>query len=248
VRWLVGDVQGCLRELETLLETIRFRPGTDELWCLGDLVRRGPDSLGVMRLWRGVGGRSVLGNHDIAALLSFSGARRRLDPELESLFRAPDAGELLHGLRELPILVHLPSTGAGPDVWIVHAGLDPRWSDLHAAASRLNGGPHDDAWLRSEGVAFATRVRCCTGDGRLCGHVGLPGSCPPPFRPWDDFYDGETLVVHGHWATRGYYRGARAMGLDSGCVYGGTLTAWSQDEDRVVQVPSRGYATPSPSV
>ena len=75
------------------------------------------------------------------------------------------------------------------------------------------------------------------------GAGAVPGSLRSPdqmrFRPWDEFYRGETLVVHGHWAQRGYYRGERTMGLDSGCVYGGPLTAWCQDEDRVVQVPGQ---------
>ena len=73
----------------------------------------------------------------------------------------------------------------------------------------------------------------------MCSHKGMPEACPPPCLPWDSFYHGEALVVHGHWAARGYYRGARSMGLDSGCVYGGWLTAWCQEEDRIVRVKSR---------
>jgi bis(5'-nucleosyl)-tetraphosphatase (symmetrical) len=67
----------------------------------------------------------------------------------------------------------------------------------------------------------------------------MPQDCEAPYRPWDDLYRGDTLVVHGHWARRGHYRGARTIGLDSGCVYGGKLTAWCQDEDRIVQVAGR---------
>jgi bis(5'-nucleosyl)-tetraphosphatase (symmetrical) len=225
MRWLVGDIQGCARELDTLLESIRFDPSRDELWCLGDLINRGPDSLAVLRLWTSIGGRGLLGNHDVSTLAS--------------LFAAPDAAELMASLRALPILAYLPGRGDGPEVWAVHAGIHPTWSDLPAAATRINDEPHDDDWLRSRDIVFATNVRCCTPDGQGCDHNGRPEDCPPPFLPWDALYSGETLVVHGHWARRGYYRGARTLGLDSGCVYGGSLTAWCQDEDRIVQIPSR---------
>jgi bis(5'-nucleosyl)-tetraphosphatase (symmetrical) len=236
MRWLVGDVQGCLRELELLLETIRFDPSRDELWLLGDLVNRGPDSLGVLRLWRDLGGHGVLGNHDVHALLAFSGARPKKLPTLRELFDAPDAAELLDRLRALPLLAHLPGEGEGPDAWVVHAGIHPAWTDLAAAAAGFDAVSHDDAWLRRADVGFAIGARCCTADGERCGFTGRPEDCPAPFRPWDAFYRGETLVVHGHWAMRGHYRGKLTMGLDSGCVYGGPLTAWCQQEDRVVQV------------
>ena len=73
----------------------------------------------------------------------------------------------------------------------------------------------------------------------MCRHTGPPDECPAPYRPWDRFYAGPTLVVHGHWARRGYYRDRFAMGLDTGCVYGGVLTAWCQEEDRIVSVPAQ---------
>ena len=238
MRWVVGDIQGCAREFERLLEVIRFRPGQDELWCVGDLINRGPDSLAVLRLWQSVGGCGVLGNHEVNALLSFSGATLKTLARLQQLFQAPDAENLLRALRSLPVLVRLPSVGKGPDAWIVHAGLDPRWTDLTEISTRINAPSHDDAWLQSEPVAFATNVRCCTTNGTRSRHTGPPQACPAPFRPWDSFYSGKDLVVHGHWATRGYYRGDRTMGLDSGCVYGGMLSAWCQEEDRVVQIPS----------
>ncbi len=240
MRWVVGDIQGCAREFDKLLENVRFDPSRDEVWCLGDIVNRGPDSLAALRLWRDVGGRSLLGNHDVHALLVRSRRRplRRGDT-LDSLFRSAEADELLSRLREEPLLVHLPGGDHVQAVWLVHAGLDPRWSDLDDVAGRINAEPHDDAWLEGPDVAFATHVRCCTADGRRCDHSGRPADCPPPFAPWDDFYGGRTLVIHGHWARRGYYRGARTMGLDSGCVYGGKLTAWCQEEDRIVQVATR---------
>ena len=244
MRWLLGDVQGCARELERLLETIRFDPARDELWSLGDLVNRGPDSLAVLRLWRDVGGRGILGNHDIYALRAHADPSRRKRDSLDALLQAPDGPELLERLLALPVLVQLPAPVSNRrDVWIVHAGLHPGWADLHEVSERVNTAQHDESWLGSAEVAFATRVRCCDAAGQLCRHTGPPELCPEPFRPWDVFYRGTELVVHGHWATRGYYRGERTMGLDSGCVYGGALTAWCQDEDRIVQIPS---TTPRP--
>lgn len=239
MRWFVGDVQGCARELDRLLRNVRFDPARDQLVCVGDLVNRGPDSLATARLWRDVGGLGVLGNHEVYTLLARSGAWPRKRDTLQALYDAHDAEELLGRLRGLPVLVYLPGGTGFEAAWAVHAGLDPRWGDLHAVAARVNAEPHDDAWLQSPDVSFATRVRCCTADGERSKHDAEPETCPPPHRPWDEFYGGPVRVVHGHWAWRGHYRGARTIGLDSGCVYGGALTAWCQEEDRVVQIPSR---------
>ncbi len=236
MRWVVGDVQGCLRALERLLDEIRFDAARDELWLAGDLINRGPDSLGVLRLWTELGGRGVIGNHEIYALCAHSGRYPRKEDTLQELFEAADADALLASLRQLPLLAHLPSEGDGPAAWVVHGGLHPGWTDLHAVAAEVNPGPHDDDWLERAEVRFATRVRCCDSAGKRSKHDLAPEQCPPPYKPWDALYRGETLVVHGHWARRGYYRGRKTLGLDSGCVYGGKLTAWCQDEDRIVQV------------
>lgn len=240
MRWLVGDVHGCARELDLLLSTIRFDPGSDELWSVGDLVNTGPDSLATLRLWYDVGGRCVLGNHDIYALRAFAGARPRRPDTLDALLSAEDSKELLARLRAQPVLARLDGRGDGPDVWLVHAGLDPTWESLPAVAERINAEPHDEGWITSPWVSFATRVRCCTREGQMTKDPGPPSACRPPFHPWDSYYQAEELVVHGHWAQRGFYREANTMSLDSGCVYGGVLTAWCQQEDRLVQVPSHG--------
>lgn len=239
MRWIVGDVQGCAAELEALLEAMRFDEGTDELWCTGDVINRGPDSLAAVRLWHGLGGRGVLGNHEVYACRVHSGRSPRKPDTLDELFSAPDRDEIFRRLRSLPVLAHLPGDATVREAWIVHAGLHPAWRDLHATAKRLNAKPHDDDWLESPEISFATRVRCCTSAGERSRHNRAPEDCPPPFRPWEDFYDGDPLIVHGHWAWRGVHRGPNTLGLDSGCVYGGPLTAWCQDEDRIVQVDSR---------
>jgi bis(5'-nucleosyl)-tetraphosphatase (symmetrical) len=240
MRWVVGDIQGCAVEFERLLKKIRFDPSRDELWSVGDIVNRGPDSPAALRLWLDTGGRGVIGNHDIYALLAFADRTRRKLDTLRDLFDAPDAGELLAGLEKLPVLERLPGAAGGRDAWIVHAGVHPSWTDLAAVAARIHAGRNDAGWLESPDVAFATRVRCCDAAGTTVRYSGPPEGCPASFSPWDDFYRGEPLIVHGHWARRGFYRTERSLGLDSGCVYGGEMTAWCQEEDRVVTVPGTG--------
>lgn len=236
MRWVVGDIHGCAGAFDRLLGAIRFDPAGDELWSVGDLVNTGPDSAATLRLWRDTGGRGVLGNHDIYALRVHAGTRgRRPDDTLDDLLRAPDAGELFEALRDLPVLVHLPGDRHVREAWVVHAGLRPDWSDLAAVAHRVNTLPRDDARLLDPEIAFATRARCCLPTGEMLASPGPPEECAAPYRPWDSFYRGEVLVVHGHWARRGFYRGERTMSLDSGCVYGERLTAWCQEEDRIVQ-------------
>jgi bis(5'-nucleosyl)-tetraphosphatase (symmetrical) len=238
VRWVVGDVQGCARELERLLAEIRFDPARDELWCAGDLVNRGPESLAAVRLWRDVGGRAVIGNHEVYTLCASTGRWPRKRDTLDAFYAAPDVDEILAQLRALPVLVALPSEGRGPSAWLVHAGLHPYWRDLPSIAAAFACAAHDDDFLESDEVSFATRVRCCTADGVRSKFDRAAEDCPAPYRPWDAHYGGDTLIVHGHWAWRGHYRGRNVMGLDSGCVYGGKLTAWCQEEDRIVQIPS----------
>lgn len=239
MRWLVGDLQGCARELDDLLEQVRFDPGRDELWSVGDLINRGPDSLATLRLWRDVGGKAILGNHEIYAIRAHAGTVDRKRDTLDGLFSAPDAAEWMARLSRLPVMVRLEGPVEGTDVWAVHAGMHPRWSDPGVVAGLLAGDERDEDWWCSENVAFATRARCCTPEGKMSKHSGPPEACPEGFSPWDRYYRGPERVVHGHWAARGYYRTEKTLGLDSGCVYGGPLTAWCHEEDRIEQVPSR---------
>lgn len=245
MRWVVGDIHGCASEFDDLLRAIRFVPDRDELWCTGDIVNTGPDSLAALRLWRDVGGRGVIGNHDAYAILARTGRAKRRADRLDALYGSPEADALLARLRACPAIVRLAGDAPdAPGVWLVHAGLNPTWTDLAGLAARIEAQPHDDDWLASEAVSYLTRVRCCDRFGERIRFTGRPGDAPPPFRAWDDFYDGEEFIVHGHWAMRGCYRGERTMGLDSACVYGGRLTAWSPAEDRTESVPcrvARGY-------
>jgi bis(5'-nucleosyl)-tetraphosphatase (symmetrical) len=237
MRWFVGDIHGCVVEFERLLDVIRFDPARDELWSVGDLVNTGPESAATLRLWRATGGRGVLGNHDIHALRLHARLRLpRPEDSLDDLLAAPDVEDLLDALRTLPVLAHFPGGTSGRDLWLVHAGLHPLWSDLHAAADRIHSAPRGDEWMSGPDVRFATRARCCTAEGKMLADPGPPENCSAPHRPWDDYYTGSSLVVHGHWARRGSYRNERTMSLDSGCVYGGPLTAWCQEEDRTVRI------------
>ena len=137
MRWLVGDLQGCVEPFDRLLRAIDYDPSRDELWVLGDLVNRGPESAETLRLWRDIGGRAILGNHDVYALLTASGLWKRKQDTLDDLFTAKDYHELLALLRGLPVLVQLSD-----DVWIVHAGIHPAWDDLKKIRKRLDALPH----------------------------------------------------------------------------------------------------------
>jgi bis(5'-nucleosyl)-tetraphosphatase (symmetrical) len=236
MRWVVGDIHGCAREFERLLTRIRFDPGRDELWSVGDLVNSGPDSEAALRLWIDAGGRGVLGNHDLYALQVWAGIRERDRDTLDDLFAAPDISELVAALDSLPLLVRLPGEDGVREAWVIHAGVPPGGGALEELALRLNRRPRDAGWVESAEVAFATRVRCCRPSGEMIDIPVPPESCPEGSLPWDSFYGGDALIVHGHWAHRGFYRNEYTMGLDSGCVYGGKLTAWCQEEDRVLQV------------
>jgi len=239
MRWIVGDVHGCAREVDDLLREVCFDAGRDELWCVGDYVNRGPDSAAAVRLFRDAGAFGVLGNHDLYVLAVREGKTPRNGDNLDPFFAAPDVDESLEWLARLPGMAYVAATDETPALWIVHAGLDPRWGDLHDVARRL-AGPQTGGRLVDPDLTFAANVRCCSATGQRCRHTGVPEGCPAPFEPWDSFYRGDTLVVHGHWAVRGHYRGERTLGLDSGCVHGGRLTAWCHEEDRIVQVRSRG--------
>lgn len=236
MNWVVGDIHGCVRTLEKLLREIRPQRGRDTLWTVGDLVNRGPSSPEAVRLWRDAGGRGVLGNHDIYALAVHAGTAPRRRDNLDALLEASDSDELFDFLRAMPLLARLAGAAGAPEAWLVHAGLHPDWDDPPAILRADALPPLDDAVLHGPEAAYATRVRCVREDGVRLGHTGRPEDCPPPGLPWDALYRGAALVVHGHWASRGHYRGARTLGLDSGCVYGGALTAWCMEEDRVVQV------------
>ncbi len=235
-RIFIGDIQGCREELERLLGEVRFDVGADRLHPTGDLVNRGPDSLGVLRLLKQLDAGGVLGNHDVHLLRRAEGRRRpgRRDT-LEDILDAPDREALLHWLAERPFVRE------EGDVLLTHAGLNPVWAD---PVRQLRGlDPLDP----SEEVDFATRVRYCTADGRRPPKDDPPPG--PPYRPWYEYWEERETrtLVFGHWARKGLIHRPRVRGLDTGCVWGGSLTAWIAEEDRIVSVPAaRAYVDPGP--
>lgn len=234
-RIFIGDIQGCAAALDRLLGALGLRPG-DRVICVGDLVNRGPDSLAVLRRLAGCGAEAVLGNHDLYLLRSSQGLRALpASSPLAAVLDAPDASTLLAWLAMQPIIF------VDPDIVAVHAGLHPEWNDIEAIGNDLNDAAHDPARRFSDPrIGFATQVRYCDerGNRPQSDHP----SPRPPFQPWDAFYRGSRTVVFGHWARRGLVIQPKRRGLDTGCVYGGPLTAWIAEEDRLVQVPGRSSA------
>lgn len=259
--WVIGDVHGCWQTLRRLLESIEWDPKGDGLWFVGDLVNRGPSSLEVLRWARENSERLtvVLGNHDLHLLArSVGAAKRRKEDTLEEILEAPDREDLLRWLRSRPLLHRF-----GPYV-MVHAGLAPDWniSLSTGLADRLSeqiSGPRGDEmidllyakrktdWnvdLRGDdqlaaAAAIFTRMRMVDDDGRAqLDFAGPPGAAPEGWRTW---YTKSAVrsqgyrLLFGHWAQFGFYRAHDAVCLDSGCVYGGRLTALCLNDGRVVQ-------------
>jgi bis(5'-nucleosyl)-tetraphosphatase (symmetrical) len=208
-RIFVGDIQGCREPLERLLAAVGFVRGTDRLLPVGDLVNKGPDSPGVLDLLMQIGAEPVLGNHD-----------------LHWLRKVGDAAAPQHRAW----LERQPFARVFDDVAMVHAGLHPQWDEARIVrlAQPWRGGVVD------ADANYAVNVRYCDAVGaRPDADWPPPG---PPFRPWDDFYAGRRRVVFGHWARRGLVVRRQCIGIDTGCVYGGQLSAWIAEEDRIVQV------------
>jgi len=230
----IGDIQGCRQELERLLEALRFDPAADRLEPVGDLVNRGPDSAGCLRLLKSLGAGGVLGNHDLHLLRTAAGRREpRAEDTFGDVLAADDRDELLAWLAERPFAKEL---GA---VFLIHAGIDPTWEDPLAVLSGL------DPLEPNPASEFAVRVRYCDERGRRPKNDVPPP--PPPFKPWFE-HAGKwprrnRTIVFGHWAERGLVQRPGLRGLDTGCVWGKRLTAWIAEEDRLVDVPAaRTYA------
>jgi len=262
--YLVGDVQGCADALERVLAEIDFSPSRSRIVLLGDLVNRGPASLAVLRRVAGFGNAAtcLLGNHDLHLLAVAHGVRglHRSDT-FGDVLAAPDRDACLDWLRRRP-LAHLE---AG---WLcVHAGVVPQWDTaqtlaLAAEVSALLSGPELRAFLQvmygnepnrwsdtlagSERQRFVvnalTRIRFCTDDGTLDFKTKEgAGGAPPGHRPWFDVPDRRTRgqpIAFGHWSMLGLIESAELLAIDTGCVWGGALTAVRVDGGRreVIQV------------
>ena len=236
-RIFIGDIQGCADELDRLLGELDFEPGTDRLYAVGDLINRGPHSSRVVRTLHKLGATVVVGNHEGHYFSCLKGQRIPKGRDtINELWNAPDRDELTEWLRTRPVM-HVE-----PDLVMVHAGIHPLWEDLEAIARQLdafwNEFTTEPNIALDPALRFALTARRCTREGVLEQDV-LQGS---ETLPWDDLYRGPRTVVFGHWAQRGLTLTPLVKGLDTGCVYGGKLTAWIAEEDRIVQVEaSRAY-------
>ncbi len=267
--YAIGDVQGCHDALQRLLDALRFDPAADRLWFCGDLVNRGGQSLATLRLIRSLSDQVtlVLGNHDLS-LLSIAERKedeqRRVNTDLQEVLFAPDRDDLLDWLRHGKLLHADPELG----FMMVHAGLAPKWTvkmaetrareverslhgkgyrkllrnlygDRPAWSPKLTGIDRDRAL-----VNIFTRMRYCTPTGRIAFEdKGRPGTQKSGLYPWFEVpgvAHRELNIVCGHWSTLGLFMGLGVYAIDTGCVWGGPLTALQiGPEIRIVQVPGR---------
>ncbi|HEV7135804.1 MAG TPA: symmetrical bis(5'-nucleosyl)-tetraphosphatase [Steroidobacteraceae bacterium] len=274
-RHAIGDIQGCCDELRALLARIGFSADRDRLWLVGDLVNRGPQSLEVLRFVRALGDNAivVLGNHDLHLLAVACGSRpaRRSDT-LEKILQAPDRDSLLEWLATRPLAYF----EAGD--LLVHAGVVPQWTvaktlelarEVESALRNDPGnlfahmyGDEPDHWSEdlagTDRLRFAinvlTRVRVCTNEGHINLRLkGKPPAAGSPWIPWFDIPSRRTRgnrVVFGHWSALGLIARQDVIGLDSGCVWGGALTAVDLDSDLAaggapISLPCSGYQSPA---
>jgi bis(5'-nucleosyl)-tetraphosphatase (symmetrical) len=263
--YLVGDIQGCYDPLARLLETIRFDPSKDQLWSCGDLVNRGGQSLETLRCLHALGPACsvTLGNHDLHLLAAdhrhpHGGSNNR---EFERIFRSAERETLMKWLGSQPLAIHDEARG----VLRMHAGVVPQWTARQAVErgaevsailqshqrgaflERMYGNHpsrwHDQrkGWARLRLITnILTRIRFCKPNGKAAFKLaGPPGSQPPGYRPWYRHrhrLTRDVLVVFGHWAALGLRMKKRYIALDSGCVWGGQLSAVKLEDRALYQV------------
>jgi bis(5'-nucleosyl)-tetraphosphatase (symmetrical) len=250
--WAVGDVQGCATTLERLLTRVRFSPARDRVLFCGDLVNRGARSLAALRLVRSLGESAVtvLGNHDLHLLARALGvAGEKPKDTLDDVLAAPDRDELVAWLMARP-LHHRERDGTQ----LVHAGLHPSWNADDAervargAEAALRADPRRflSALAANAAEPFVkearvlTRIRAVKEDGALCAYGGPPADAPPGCTPWfaaKDRRSAGTRVVFGHWSALGLHLAPDLCGLDTGCVWGRTLTALNLEDRSYEQEP-----------
>lgn len=258
-KYVIGDVQGCFDELQQLLEQLRFDPASDVVWFTGDLVNRGPKSVEVLRFVRDLGARAVtvLGNHDLHLLAVAAHPKflRRHDT-FQDVLAAPDRDSLLAWLRRLP-LIHVDESEKWA---MVHAGLVPQWTLAQAQRgareveavlrsderdeffARMYGDEPDQwdddlkGWPRLRFITnVLTRLRYCNAKGKyILDAKGPLGTQPAGYAPWYEApnrrWDDHTLFF-GHWAALGAgQRAGKVYSLDSGCAWGGSLSALRLDD------------------
>ncbi|MCE9625725.1 MAG: symmetrical bis(5'-nucleosyl)-tetraphosphatase [Deltaproteobacteria bacterium] len=261
--YAIGDIQGCYLTLTRLLEQFAFDPTQDRLWLVGDLVNRGPRSLEVLRWARALGDRvvAVLGNHDLHLMARYHGVTgEKKRDTLDEILAAPDRDSLIDWLRHRP-LFHREGNLA-----LVHGGLDPAWDiatsealaeeaqralsgkkTKEALAALYSGKPDrwNSAFRGSERLRailnIFTRIRVCRSDGRLNFEFkGAPEASPSGYFPWYSIPERkgkEAKIVFGHWAALGLRILPEVCAIDSGCVWGRSLSALRLEDGTVFQEP-----------
>ncbi|MCU1717525.1 symmetrical bis(5'-nucleosyl)-tetraphosphatase [Pseudomonas sp. 5P_3.1_Bac2] len=257
--YAVGDLQGCLKPLQCLLQRVAFDPAKDQLWLVGDLVNRGPESLATLRFLYSI--RSsltcVLGNHDLH-LLAVANKIERLKKgdTLREIIDAPDADVLLDWLRQQKLLHYDEQRNLA----LVHAGIPPQWNMSKALkrAAEVEHALRDEAlfplfldgmygneppkWHGDlKGVTrlrvitnYFTRMRFCKADGTLDLKTKEGAdSAPPGYAPWFSHKQRKTRdngIIFGHWAAlEGKCTEPRVTALDTGCVWGASMTLMNID-------------------
>jgi len=251
--YAIGDIQGCYDELRRLLDKLDFDPSNDRLWFAGDLVNRGPKSLKTLRFIKSLGDSAicVLGNHDLHLLATIHGIRpAKAADRCGRVLGAKDRDELVDWLRQQPLLHHDKKR----NFTMIHAGLPPQWTLQKAqklaaeVEARLRSddyvsllgemyGNQPDRWSKqlSESdrhrfvINCLTRLRYCSAEGQLdFGHSGPPGTQPDGLQPWytvENRKSQNERFVIGHWSALGAVQENGVYSLDTGCVWGGSLTA-----------------------
>jgi len=244
--YVIGDVQGCFDSLKALLNRFGWSRERDELWFVGDLVNRGPKSLDVLRFVMDLGpaARCVLGNHDLHLLARLTGVagEKNLDT-LDAVLAARDVDQITEWIATRPLL-HEATVNKQRYV-MVHAGLLPQWSlgEAEAHARSIEAELARPASRRSlleqrkkhAPLRALTTMRTIHADGTLCEFSGKPIDAPDGCKPWFlmPHVERRATVVFGHWSALGLHLGTDAIGLDTGCVWGGKLSA-IRLEDRTV--------------
>lgn len=259
--YVIGDLQGCFDELQSLLTQINYQPKQDHLWFVGDIVNRGPKSLECLRFVKKLHekGRAqiVLGNHDFHLLAAYSGLEKfqSKSDTLQPILKADDVTALINWLRTQPLMVNHPVF----DAVMVHAGIPPQWT-IHQAQSYAKEvevhlqsdewqtfvsqhlfGAEPDAWcesltgwprIRYIVNAFA-RMRYCDNEGKLEFKLkSAPDSTTGPFQPWFVHSNRKNKtheIFFGHWSTLGAIDAYSIHATDTGCLWGGKLTAYCME-------------------
>lgn len=273
--YVIGDVQGCFDSLQALLNRIDFNPSRDTLWFAGDLVNRGPKSLESLRFIHSLGqaARTVLGNHDLHLLALACGlGKQHKSDTIAEVMQAPDGQTLIDWLRSQPLALALPHTNGQPAL-LVHAGILPQWGfeDTLAFSQEVSQALQADDWQHFmaqlygneprlwnpalEGVDrlrilvnVFTRMRMIHDDTSLELKFKLgPDQAPTGLRPWFEHprHNSTGLIVFGHWSTLNQLRNPAGFCLDTGCVWGGQLTALRLEDLQLFSVPASEPAVPS---